>query len=392
MGKIRLQTPGVFTQEQWQQGIDRLSATQQFRHLKYFWNPDASKNEMIVQLEERKKPSEFKLGLHYDPLYASAALVNLNYRHLLFSNDNFSFDLILGDQPRYSSSYSIQSGYFWSFDFFSSLHRFETRVDQWQQFFPKEQANLPKGTFDLRYSDFSHGFRMQRILGEWMQFRLGASYKHIRYKTRAGVALNSKSKKLAYQKFINAFAQIKIDKRDDAYFPSKGVWFETQMDQYFSKSASAPDFLTTIKTRFQTNLSLSSLWVLQTELSGGYSYGDTQKLGFPFTGGGYGSVFINNSFSFLGFRPWELRGDSFIKLFGQIDYQLHRKYHLNLSYTVGLIDNNIFNYSGEPSVRSGQSWTLGYGYESILGPCEIKFAQGQNPGEILVYLAFGYCF
>lgn len=87
---------------------------------------------MIVQLEEQKKPSEFKLGLHYDPLYASAALVNLNYRHLLFSNDSFSFDMILGDQPRYNCSYSIRSGYSWSFDFFSSLHRFETQVDQWQ--------------------------------------------------------------------------------------------------------------------------------------------------------------------------------------------------------------------------------------------------------------------
>lgn len=392
LGKIRLQTPGVFSQQQWQQGIDRLSATQQFRYLKYFWNPDPTKNEMIVQLEERKKPSEFKLGLHYDPLYASAALVNLNYRHLLFSNDSFSFDMILGDQPRYNCSYSIRSGYSWSFDFFSSLHRFENQVDQLQQFFPKEQANLPEGTFDLRFTDFSHGFRMQRILGEWMQFRLGAAYKDIRYNTRAGVALNSKSKLLAHQKFVNAFAQIKIDKRDDAYFPSKGVWFETQMDQYYSKSASAPDFLATIKTRIQTNLPLLPQWVLQTELSGGISYGDTQRLGFPFIGGGYGSVFVNNSFSFLGFRPWELYGDSFVKIFGQLDYTFSKKHHLNLSYTEGLVDTEIFDTQKNITAESFQSLALGYGYESLLGPCEIKFAQGQKPGEIRVYLALGYRF
>ena len=56
-----------------------------------------------------------------------------------------------------------------------------------------------------------------------------------------------------------------------------------------------------------------------------------------------------------------------------------------MSYTEGLVDTEIFDTQKNITAESFQSLALGYGYESLLGPCEIKFAQGHKPGEIRVF-------
>ncbi|MGC6480236.1 MAG: patatin-like phospholipase family protein [Flavobacteriaceae bacterium] len=391
LAKLRLPTPGQFRLEEMQQAIDRLSATKLFRNAQYRWHSQNS-NDLIITLIEWDKPAELKAGLHYDQLFASAALVNIDYAQVLLPYDNFSFDLILGDQPRFDLRYSFHRGYKWAIDLYSSFYRFETRVDHWRRFFPAFSQQLPSGAFDLRFSDWTNGIRSQRVLGEWMQFCVGFAHKRIRYSTPSGTPLDRDALQLALQEYWTSFVELTIDKRDHAYFPTKGILFKSQMNHYLSQNDGAPEYLATTKGLIQSNSALSKNLALQIEGAAGWSYGHTEKLGFPFIAGGYGNVFVNNSFSFLGYSPWELSGDSFLKFFGQLDFKFAKKHHLNLSYTRAYIEDDVFEAIAENTAQRHQSWAFGYGFDSILGPCEIKLAQSNQTSEIKVHLVLGYRF
>lgn len=392
LGKMRLKPPEKLTLSDLQSGIDRLSATQYFQNIRYYWDPEET-DALTINLRERQAKTEMKLGLHYDDLYKSSILVNIAHRNTLFSNDLWSLDMIFGDQPRYNFNYSIFNGYYWGVALHSSFHRFTTPVDNWHRYFPQVvQGLLPEGTFDLTFSDWTHGIRLERILGEWMQIRLGAAHKSLSYVTRSGGNLDLGDTILSDQQYLNFSGEITIDKRNDIYFPSRGIWFQSRMDQYWSEEDSDQRFVSTVKGIFQSNSPLGTQTSLQAELSGGFTYGERTSLGFPFIGGGYGSVFINNSFPFLGYRPWQLHGNSYLKLKGRMDFRWAKKHHLNLTYSTGLVDNDLFDRLNEGPEDFIQSWSLGYGYESFLGPCEIQVAQGKNPGSLIAYFALGYRF
>src|SRR5690606_28986700 len=115
LGKLRFKAGSTITYKDIKAGIDNLSATQNFSFITYTLEPGDDGDQLVLTLVENPVKTYLKLGVHYDNLYKTAALANITQKNLLFKNDVFSFDLILGDNTRYNLDYYIDNGFYFSF-------------------------------------------------------------------------------------------------------------------------------------------------------------------------------------------------------------------------------------------------------------------------------------
>jgi len=109
--------------------------------------------------------------------------------------------------------------------------------------------------------------------------------------------------------------------------------------------------------------------------------------------GGFGSKSINNQVPFYGRGFFELSGDSYIKGALTFDYAFYEKHHINATANYANIGSRIFNLEDWFERLGFSGYAVGYGYESILGPVQLKYAFSTDPdtkGQIFV--SVGYWF
>src|SRR5690606_27817349 len=76
LGKLKLNPPYKTTYYTLNEGINNLSATGNFSQINYFLKKDEDEKDVLqIQLSETKTKTYLRLGVHYDDLYKSAALI-----------------------------------------------------------------------------------------------------------------------------------------------------------------------------------------------------------------------------------------------------------------------------------------------------------------------------
>src|SRR5690606_15128571 len=128
MGKLKLRYGDQYTYMDLNYGINNLAATGNFSRINYSLVENDDFYTLALQLEESPNKTFLRLGLHYDNLYKSGALINLTRKSLLFTNDVTSMDVILGDNFRYNFHYYIDKGYYWSLGLRSRYNAFNKGV------------------------------------------------------------------------------------------------------------------------------------------------------------------------------------------------------------------------------------------------------------------------
>ena len=83
-------------------------------------------------------------------------------------------------------------------------------------------------------------------------------------------------------------------------------------------------------------------------------------------------ISINFS-SFYGYDYLALIGDSFVKADATVDYEILKKHHFNVSANFANIGEDIFLNSEWFQPPSYGGYSVGYGYETIFGPIEVKY-------------------
>ena len=103
LGKLKLRIPSITSWDEFSEGVNNLSATNNFQKINYRFISD-KKGGLIIKFDvvESENRSSFRLGAHYDDLYKTAVLVNYTQKRLLTNNDITSFDIIVGDNLRYN--------------------------------------------------------------------------------------------------------------------------------------------------------------------------------------------------------------------------------------------------------------------------------------------------
>ena len=185
MGKLKLKGDETISYSDFDKGINNLIATNNFDSFQYDFKPSKDKEgyEFAANVRESRITTFLKLGIHYDDVYKSAALINLTKKRLFFNNDIASLDIILGDNVRYNFEYLIDKGFYWSIGLRSRYNQFEKSINS-ELLLDEEQIELSGiNKLDVQLRDQTNQFYLQTLFRKDFALSLGAEHKRLSVKS-----------------------------------------------------------------------------------------------------------------------------------------------------------------------------------------------------------------
>ena len=397
MGKLKIKGDEIVSYEDFNSGVNNLIATNNFDSFTYTLKKDKNKSgyELIAQVKESKITTYFKLGLHYDEVYKSAALVNLTKKRLLFNNDFASLDIILGDNVRYNFEYLIDKGFYWSVGLRSRYNQFEKNINAELLLTDGELASSGINQLDVKLRDQTNQFYMQTLFRKDFALSLGAEHKRLTVKSET-ITLDDQTNEFQFENtdYFSIFGTLKLDTYNDKYYPSKGVYFNGDFHTYLLASDFNENFeeFSIAKANLGYAFCFNDKIAINLQTGGGFSLGgeDSNALGFAL--GGYGNNFINNFIPFLGYEFISLTGNSFVKAYASLDYEVFKKNHITLEGNWANIEDGIFETGEWFTLPDYRGYALGYGIETFLGPVQVKYSFSPEENDSVWYFSLGYWF
>ncbi len=405
-GKLRFNLAEQISFEKLKQGINNLSATGNFKAIRYELVSNGLGTDLILKLKENPTKMFIKMAAHYDDLYKSAALINLTKKNFLLKDDVASFDFILGDHIRYNMQYYLDKGFYWSFGVNSKFTDFDEEIDFGlirSNFDVPDDPNIREINLDV--TDWTNQVYLQTVLREEFAFTLGLEHKLLRYSTRTlnqleegteGDFVPSSAERTFFEdsNYFSTYGRITLDTYDDKYFPTKGLFFDSDFHLYLFSSDFNDNFreFSVGKARLGTVIPLFHNLSLNLETEGGIKFGTSRVTSFDFVLGGFGNDFVNNFIPFIGYDFLSLPGNSFVKAYGRLDYEFAPKNHLLFSANFANVDDDLFRTGEWFSEPSFSGYGIGYGLESFLGPIQIYYSWTPEIGDNNVFFSVGYWF
>ncbi|TDI72655.1 MAG: patatin [Bacteroidetes bacterium] len=382
MGKLKLRTPAEISYREFNEGVNNLSATGNFDGIDYKFveDPDNS-DEFSLQFKliESESKMLLRLGVHYDDLYRTAALVNVTRKRMFTNNDVTSLDLIVGDNLRYNFEYYIDKGFYWSVGLTSAFNSFNKNVaidfilgDE--MLFGDTMVN----EIDLKYDDLTNRVFVQTVFRRSFLLRLGAEHKWLRTLSETIGVDEDNLPRTVFENtsYFSSYGVLKYDTFDNKHFPNKGIYFEGDFHWYLFANGRNKEFnpFSIAKAQLAYAFSFTSNFSVVISAEGGFKIGDRGTNSLDFFVGGYGFKPLNNIVPFYGYEALSLRGDTYIKSELILDCEIIRKNHI-------IISGNIANI-GDQLIETGEwidgidysGFAVGYGLETFLGPIELKYA------------------
>lgn len=400
LGKLKLRTPSEISFDAFNEGVNNLSATGNFDEIDYYIQEDPDNTDefsLLFNIQESKNKTLLRLGVHYDDLFRSAALLNITRKRLFTDNDVASLDLIVGDNLRYNFDYYIDKGYYWSVGFNSAFNSFDKDVSvnfivEDEMFAQNSQIN----EINLKYDDFSNRVFAQTVFRRSFLLRIGAEQKWLRYLTETvGIDENNIPRTVFEQtNYFSLYSVLKYDTFDTKFYPNDGFYFKGDFHWYLLAAGMNEDFkvFAIPKAEAAYAFSLGSNFSAVFESEGGFKIGDRGTSSLDFFLGGYGYKELNNIVPFYGYEALSLRGDTYLKSSLTLDYEIFRKNHLTLSGNIANVGNQLFERGEWIDGIDYSGIAIGYGLETIFGPIELKYAYSPERKTDEWFVSLGFRF
>lgn len=396
LGKLKIKTKQKISYNKLEKGIDNLIATNNFESFNYELIPSGEGvYNMEIELRESQKTTFVKLALHYDDLYKSAALVNLTKKRLLTNNDVASLDVGLGDNIRYNFNYFIDKGFYWSIGVSSRFNQFDTDIPA-TALLPREQVDTAGlNQLEIELYDFTNQFYVQTLFRKDFALSLGAEAKHLTIKSKT-LTDDQNKEELYFDKsnYLSLYGQLKLDTYDNKYFPHSGLYFDGDFHLYLFSSDYNKDFTEFSMAKAEMGFAQKIFYplYLNVQLNGGFSIGENNTPYLNYALGGYGNDFINNFMPFYGYDFISLAGDSFVSGRVTLDFEPFTKHHFNLSANYANVEDDIFGSGEWFTLPDYSGYAIGYGYESFLGPLEVKYTKSPELSQSYWFFSLGFWF
>lgn len=395
LGKLRFKLDQPISFIEFKEGFNRLNATQNFKTIGYHFEKQEGSNQdkLIIDLEEDNIKTFLRFGLHYDELYKSGLLLNITHKNLLSRNDVISGDLILGDNFRYNLDYHIDNGFYWSFGLKSRFNQFKSEVPiNFSELIPNYQGLK---NISVNYYDFTQQIYVQTIFKQLFSLGAGLEYKVIDINsgtiTMEGQDFNDVVKS---SNFLSAYSYITLDTYDKKYFPKNGLYFDGNF-KWVLNSTVLGDKLgrySIVQGEIGYAKTFFSKFTLLLDSEVGFNIGKTDGV-LDFLLGGYGYNTINNFKHFYGYDFLSIKGNSYIKGGVGIDVEVFKKHHLNFYANYANAGDNLYerldSWFTKPSYTG---YSFGYGFETIVGPIELKYSWSPEVQESFWWVNVGFWF
>ncbi|KAB1069865.1 patatin [Tamlana haliotis] len=397
LGKLKLKEKEKISYKDFNDGVNNLVATDNFDAFEYQLkkSKDTLGYDLITRVNESPVNTYLKFGVHYDDLYKTGVLLNLTKKRMLFKNDEMSFDLILGDNVRYDFEYLIDKGFYWSIGLRSRYDQFEQKVGAGivlEEESLRSSSGLNK--IDVKLRDLTNQFYVQTLFKRDFAFSMGVEHKHLEIDTENLTGIDNDVYSFESTNYLGLVGGLKMDKYDDFYFPSKGVYFDGQLNIYLYSSSQGSDFenYSIAKANMGYASKITDKLAFNFQTSGGFKFGDKSDPALDFALGGFGNHFINNFVPFLGYDFVSLTGNSYVKSFLSLDYEIFKKQHILVEGNWANIEDDIFDSGEWFTLPSYTGYSLGYGMETFVGPIQLKYTYSPELGESIWFFNVGFWF
>lgn len=396
LGKLKIKTPLQTTYQRFSEGINNLSATGNFSQINYFFSENENnENVLKLQLAETQSRALLRLGVHYDDLYKSAALVNLTRKRLIQKNDIVSFDFILGDNIRYNFDYYIDKGYYWSVGLRSRYNKFKKNVN-FSLFPPDIAETIPSvANIEVKHEDITNQFYVQTLFRQIYSLGLGAEHKKLKFTSVTIEDINENDRAVFENtNYFSAYGYLTLDSRDNKYFPKKGVLFDGKFNFYAYASGLNEEF----EPFSIANASLSYTYSPYSDLSltitsqGGFKIGGEETVTLDFFVGGYGYNSINNFVHLFGYDAISLRGDTYLKSSLRADYQIYKKTYLSAVANIANVGDKLFESTAWIDQIPHRGYALGLASDTFIGPIELFYSFSTETKQSQWYVSLGFWF
>jgi NTE family protein len=393
IGKIGFKPYTNIQYSTFEEGIASLNATQNFETINYSFRKNPFyPNTVDIKLHLVESPVNryLKFGIHYDGLYKSSALVNLTQRKLFFINDVVSVDIILGDNNRYNFRYYWDNGLSWSIGLNSKLNNFTRNIPYDINSLP-EYENIDVTKVNYRYVDITNQVYVQSFFNHKYLIGIGLEHRFLNLTTES---LFNRKTRMDRSNYLNSYATLRYDSYDNKYFPKKGLAFNGEYNHYFYSSSDRYDVqpFSLIRGDLGFALPISKKFTFKVNSEIGLMLGPYKVPFFDYVLGGYGFAQTANFRQFYGYDFTSLAGNNYIKGLVTIDYEFYSKHHLNFSANYANIGNDIIKKAEMFRVPKYSGYALGYGYQTIIGPLEIKETWSPETNNFYTWVSIGFWF
>ncbi len=396
LGKLKMAKVDSISYEKFYEGIDNLSATNNFKSIHYKFIKQRDGVEIHFNLKEEEVSTFLKLGVHYDDLYKTGVLLNFTSKHALFKNDIFSADLVLGDNIRYNIDYFIDNGFHWSYGINTKYNHFN------KSFF----LNLDEETqvaikSPIEYNNFTTQLFLQTSFSKNFALRIGAEFKDFKVFTET---LNNNEVVKNYldnNSYLGAFAKLYLDTYDKKHFTKKGVYLDLNYKTYLFSSENSfnpvndevdnfnPFSLLHGKIGYATTFFDKLTFHYISEA--GITIGDNDNGVFDYLLGGNNENFTNNFIPFYGYDVADLGDTAFLKSIFTLRYEPFDKHYISFTGNYARVTSDLFN-DGAIFDDTKSGYAVGYGLDSYIGPIEIKYTWTPDNKQNYWFFNVGFWF
>ncbi|WP_298151504.1 patatin-like phospholipase family protein [Flavobacterium sp.] len=390
IGKLNFKPDTKISYTDLKNGINSLSATENFSAIGYSLEKNGDKDDLNLQLTENSMRTYLKFGLHYDGLYKSGILVNFTNKKTFLKNDVLSADLILGDNLRYNLDYYIDNGFYWSFGFKSKYNQFNRNVSiDFNN--GKLLELLGINSLNIDFSDFTNQAYVQTVFAQKFVIGTGIELKSLKISSQT---LQNTSPTFEKSNYGSAFGYMKYDSYDNKYFPNHGWYFCGDFQSYLYSTDFTNNFepFSITKGSFGIAQTLFNKATLRVETEGGFAIGERTIDFFNFTLGGYGFNELDNIKPFYGYDFLSLTADSYVKATFTFDYEFFKKHHLNVAANYANLGDQLFQDTAWISKPTYTGYAVGYGLETIIGPIEVKYSWSPELRKGFTWFSVGFWF
>lgn len=378
LGKLRVHEGQECSYEKLDKGLDQLYGSKYFTHINYNLTPADTGYTLELTVKEEKALTLFRLGIHYDDDFKTALLLNYTQRNLLFKNSRFSAEIALSENPRAYVHYFVDRGLVPTLGLDFRTNRFSYRIYN-EAREPVAQSN---------YFDFSTDLFLQSTLYDALAVGAGVEFD--------GVSLSEDLSKIqtdtGFSSYVNYFGFIDFDSFDNANYPTKGTKFSASYKiigrhekfSTFYEPSSVLDISISQAAAIGKRISLTA----QTRFTSAIG----QNLDYPYNVflGSMGKNYINYISPFIGYRYMELVGRTALTVRADLFYEFFKNHYIIGRANAGKLENSIQNTIESDIVLDGYS--LGYSYNSPIGPLEINISGSTNHSKIYSYISLGFWF
>lgn len=394
--KLRIITPLKISVADMNEAIERAYGTQFFEKITYKFERTNDADILVVRVIE-KSVDQLRFSARYDSQYKTSLLLNLTLRNKLIKGSKISLDFQLGDSPRFTAEYRINTG--WRYP--EKLQVMKYKNLGW---FPDLGLAFDSRSFDIyrydsteiiatyRYSYLTSSIFASSIITNAIYFETGASYDLSQF----NAVVSTQERKVSHD-FFKFYGLLKQDTYDDYNFPNRGALviasFESLIDPGSKIYHYKPVFRWVLKA--ETAIPAGHKLTFLPRINTGMVYGDSIPPDqFLYVGGSYRYIDDRgNFFRFHGLRFMQQYAEAALVVGMKAQLQFVKDHFIFLEGNVGKTSSKWEDFLIYDTKYMLTGEGVGYGYNSIIGPIEVGFYTSEvNNWKWLVFFNLGYWF